>query len=75
MLRKSNQQGHLYDTAKTHKITNIDEITIVNLTFRPIIAQTGTYTYNAAQVIAKYLKTCAVEIMTSLETRKSFPPL
>ena len=24
--------------------------------FRPVIAQTGSYTYNAAQVIVKYLK-------------------
>ena len=56
MLPKSNQPGQLYGTAKTHKFTNIDEITIDNLKFRPIIAQTGTYTYNAAQVIAKYLK-------------------
>ena len=56
MLPKSNQPGQLYGTAKTHKFTNIDEITIDNLKFRPIIAQTGTYTYNAAQVIAKHLK-------------------
>lgn len=27
-----------------------------NLTFRPIIKQPGTYTSNAAQVIAEYLK-------------------
>ena len=53
---QDNQPGQLYGTAKTHKFTNIDEITIDNLKFRPIIAQTGTYTYNAAQVIAKYLK-------------------
>ena len=56
MIPKYNQQGQLYDTAKTHKFTNIDEITIDNLKFRPIIAQTGTYTYNAVQVIVKYLK-------------------
>ena len=56
ILPKSNQPGQLYGTAKIHKFTNIDEITIDNLKFRPIIAQTGTYTYNAAQVIAKYLK-------------------
>ena len=31
-------------------------ITTEKLKFRPIIAQTGTYTYNAAQVIAEYLK-------------------
>ena len=56
MLPKSNQPGQLYGTAKTHKSTNIDEITIDNSKFRTIIAQTGTYTYNAAPVIAEYLK-------------------
>ena len=57
MLPKYNQPGQRYGTTKTHEFTNIDEITIDRLNFRPIIAQTGTYTYNAAQVIAKYLKT------------------
>ena len=56
MLPKSNQPGQLYGTAETHKFTNVHEITIDNLKFRPIIAQTGTYTYNSVQVIAKYLK-------------------
>ena len=46
----------LYGTAKTHKFSKIDKTTIDNLKFRPIIAQTGTYTYNAAKVIVKYLK-------------------
>ena len=56
MLPKSNQPGQLHGTAKTHKFTNIDEIIVDNLKFRPIIAQTGTYNYNAAQVTAKYCK-------------------
>ena len=56
MLPKSNQPKQLYGTAKKHKFTNIDERIIYNLRFRPIIAQAGTYTYNAAQVIVKYLK-------------------
>ena len=55
MLPKPNEPGQVYGTAKTHKFTNIDKMTIDK--FHPIIAQTGTYTYNAAQVIAKYLKT------------------
>ena len=42
--------------AKTHKFTNISNINIEQLKFRPIIAQNGTYTYNAAQVIGNYLK-------------------
>ena len=73
MLPKSNQPGQLYGTAKTHTFANFDEITIDNLKFRPIIAQIGTYTYNAAEVIANILNLCAVEIITSLETHKSFP--
>ena len=56
MLPKSKQPGQLYGTAKTHKFINIDEITIDNLNFHPVITQTGTYTYNVAQVIAEYLK-------------------
>ena len=56
MLSKSNHPGQVYVTAKTQEFINIDEITIDNLKTRPIIAQTGRYTYNAAQVIAKYLK-------------------
>ena len=56
ILPRSNQPGQLYGTTKTRKFTNTDEITIDNLKFRPLIAQTGTYTYNAVQVIAKHLK-------------------
>ena len=56
MLPKSNQPGQLYGTAKTHKFSSIDDITLENLKFRPIITQSGTYTYNVAQVIADYLK-------------------
>ena len=43
ILPKSNQSGQ-FGTAKTHKFTNIDEISINNLKFRPTIAKTGTYT-------------------------------
>ena len=46
-LPKSNQPGQLYGTAKTHKFSIIEDITSENLKFRPIIAQSGTYTYNA----------------------------
>ena len=52
----SNQPGRIYATAKTHKFNFLDEINIDNLKFRPIISQIGTYTYNAAKVIAEYLK-------------------
>ena len=56
MLPKSNQLGQLYGTAKTHKFSSIDHITLENLKFRPIIIQSGTYTYNVAQVISDYLE-------------------
>ena len=56
MLPKSNQPGQIYGTAKTHKFNSIEDITLENLKFHPIIAQSGTYTYNTAEVIADYLK-------------------
>ena len=52
----SNQPGSIYAGAKTHKFNSSDEINIDNLKFRPIISEIGTYTYNAAKVIAEYLK-------------------
>ena len=52
----SNQPGLIYATAKTHKFTSLDEINVDNLNFRPIISQIGTYAYNAAKVIAEYVK-------------------
>ena len=39
-----------------HKFNKIDDITLYNLKFHPIIAQPGLYTCNAAQVITEYLK-------------------
>ena len=56
MYPTSNQPAQLYGTAKTHKHKNIDEMNVQSLNFRPIIVQTGTCTYNAAQVISNYLK-------------------
>ena len=56
MYLHSNQPAKLYRTAKTHKFNNIQEIQKENLKFRPIIDQTGIYSYNAAQVISQYLK-------------------
>ena len=41
---------------KTFEKENIDEINVPYLNFKPIIAQTGTCTYNADQVISNYLK-------------------
>ena len=51
MQPDSNQPATLYGTAKTHKFQSLEDITVVNLKFRPIIAQTGTSTYNAAKVM------------------------
>ena len=56
MFPSSNQPARLYGTAKTHKFEHLEDITLEDLKFRPIIAQTGTYTYNCAQVIGNYLK-------------------
>ena len=56
MLPTSNQPGKLYGSAKTDKFNNTANITVDNIKFRPIIAQSGTYTYNAAQENANYLK-------------------
>ena len=57
MYSTSNQPAQLYGTAKTRKNENIDAINVQSLNFRPIIAQTGTCTYNAAQVISNYSTT------------------
>lgn len=56
MLPQANQPARMYGTAKTHKFISQDKITLQDLKFRPIIAQTGTYTYNTAQVISEYLQ-------------------
>ena len=52
----SNQPGRFNAAAKTHKFSSVDEIAIEKLKFRPIISQGGTCSYNAAKVIADYLK-------------------
>ena len=53
---KSNQPARLYATTKTHKFNNLDEVTVENLKFRPIVDQTGTATYDDAKVIGEDLK-------------------
>ena len=52
----SNRPARLYASAKTHKFDNINDISLDQLKFQPIMDRTGTYTYNAAQVIFNYLK-------------------
>ena len=56
MLPISNQPVRLYGIAKTHKFASPDILTTEKSKFPPIIAQTGTYTYNAAKITAEYLK-------------------
>ena len=56
MQPDTNQPARLYRTAKTHKFETLEDITVVHLKFRPIIDQTGTFTYNVAKVISDYLR-------------------
>ena len=52
----ANQPGKLFATAKTLQFNNIENINAEEFKFRPIIDQTGTFTYNCSKVIAEYLK-------------------
>ena len=56
MKPDSTQPARLYETAKTNKFENSEEITETNLKFQPTTYQTGTFTYNRAKVISDYLK-------------------
>ena len=56
MQPDSNQPAGLYGTPQTYKPETLENITVVNLKFRPIIDQTGTFTYNVAKVISDYLR-------------------
>ena len=60
---------------QTHKFSSIEDITLENLKFRPIIAQSGTYTYNAAQVIADYLKPLCSDNDYIIRNTQEFPKL
>ena len=53
MLPILKQPERLYGTAKTHKFASPDIITTEKLKFRPIIAQTGTYTYMQLELLLK----------------------
>ena len=70
-----------YGTAKTHKFGTLEDITVANLKFRPIIDQTGTFTYNAAKVISDYLRPLCKNEYSINDTQKfpnmlsSIPPL
>ena len=75
ILLISNQPGQLYGTSKTHKFSSIEDITLENLKFRPIIAQSRTYTYKATQVIADYLKPLCSDNDYIIRNTQEFPKL
>ena len=81
MKPDSNQPARFYGTAKTHKFETLEDIIVANLKFRPIIDQTGTFTYNAAKVIPDYLRPLCKNEYSINDAQKfpsmlsSFPPL
>ena len=52
----SNQPYRFFATAKTHKFSSVNDVTVENLKLHPIIDLTATYTYNTSKVIANYLR-------------------
>ena len=81
MQHDSNQPVRLYGTAKMRKFETLEDITVVNLKFRPVIDQTGTFTYNVRKVISDYLRSSCKNEYSINETQKfpsmlsSVPPL
>ena len=72
MLPRFNQSGRFLVTAKTHKFESTEGISLESLELHPIIAQTGTYIYNASKVVAKYLSPLSKNEFTNT---LSFPEL
>ena len=54
MKPDSNQLGSLYEKSKIHMFENLEDVSVGNLKFQPIIDQTGTFMYNAAKAISVY---------------------
>ena len=81
MKPDSNQPAHLYRTAKTLKFETLEDITIAKLKSRPIIDQTGTFTYSMAKVISDCLRPLCKNEYSINDTQKlpsmlsSIPPL
>ena len=74
MRTVANQPAKLFATAKTHKFNNIEDIKVAELKLRPIMDQTGTFTYNCNKVIVEYLKTlCQNE--HSIKDTQCFPEM
>ena len=55
----SNKPASLFGSAKTHKFANLNEINCENLKLRPIVSTCGTFYYNSAKALAKYLSPLA----------------
>ena len=72
MRPSSNQPARFFATAKTHKFENFDDINTDELKLRPIIDQTGSCYYQAARVIANFLKPIA-ENEYVIKHTQSFP--
>ena len=72
MKPDSNQRARLYGTAKTPKIKNLEDITVINLKFRPTIDQTRNFMYNVAKVISDYLRPLCKNKYSINDTQK-FP--
>ena len=68
----SNQPGRFFATAKAHKFTSLNEITVEKLKLRPIIDLTGTYIYNTSKVIANYLRPLSKNQYTPILIMKMF---
>ena len=81
MKPDSNQPARLYGTVKTYKFEFLEDIIVANLKFRPIIDQTGTFTYNAAKVISDNIRPLCKNEYFINDTQKfpnmlsSIPPL
>ena len=73
--KKSNQPGQLYGNTKTHKFNKIDYMTLGNLKFGPIIAQSGTYTYNTAPAVTEYLKPLCSDNKYIIRNTQEFPKM
>ena len=70
----ANQSAKLFATAKTRKFHNIEHINVKELKFRPIIDQTGTFTYICGKVLVKYLKPLS-QNNCSIKDTQSFPEM
>ena len=56
MRPNSNQPARLYVNARTHKFHNLHKVIVEKLTFRPLIDQKATATYDTTNVIGEYLR-------------------